>query len=159
MRAIEAGAPRSFKGMAFVISTLILLAPAPVSRAETGPTGVKETDGAAGPAADAARPTSPAGDRTTATKDDISRTIASYGKDIRDAYYRALIENPKVDGEILVSFTVRPGGDVADVRIEKSSLNWPPLEAEVLSRIAAWKFSPFEGEAIPATVPYKFHPN
>ena len=129
---------------------------APVPRAETGQGDVEETAGAA---ADGAKETSPAGGQAAAAKDEISRAITSYGKDIRDAYYRALIENPKIDGEIIVSFTVRPGGEVADVRIEKSSLNWPPLEEEVLSRIASWKFAPFEGEPIPATVPYKFQPN
>ncbi|MGE5663658.1 MAG: TonB family protein [Deltaproteobacteria bacterium] len=150
MRSIGVRGPRFFRGAALVISSLILVPPAPVCRAESG---------AAGAAADTAKSTSPADDKTAAAKDEISRTITAYGKDILDAYYRALIENPKIDGEVVVSFTVRPDGDVADVRIDKSSLNWPPLEEEVLTRIAAWKFSPFQGEPIPATVPYKFHPN
>jgi TonB family protein len=159
MRAIGARAPRFFRGAALVISSLILLAPAPVCRAETGQVAAPKTDGAASPAAATAKPAPQEGDGVAAAKEEISRTITSYGKDILDAYYRALLENPKIDGEVVVSFTVRPGGDVADVRIEKSSLNWPPLEEEVLSRIAGWKFSPFQGESIPATVPYKFHPN
>lgn len=159
MRAIGTGAPRLTRNAALLISTLILLALPALSGGEAGPAAGKEADGAAGPAAEAAKPGSTAGDRTAAAKDAISRAITSYEKDIRDAYYRALIENPDVEGEVVVSFTVRPGGDVTDVRIEKSSLNWPPLEEEVLGRIAAWKFPPFEGEPIPATVPYKFQSN
>ena len=107
-------------------------------------------------AAKDAKPASRATDDVAGIKEVISRTITSFGKDIQDAYHRELIKNPKIDGEITVSFTVRPGGDVTDVKVEQSSLNWPPIEEEILNRIKAWKFPQFEGEPIPAYVPYKF---
>ncbi|MGE5190056.1 MAG: TonB family protein [Gemmatimonadota bacterium] len=159
MDAIGAGGKRFLRALGLVVFTAVCLAPAPASRADSGAAAAPATGDAAGPSADNAVSATSAGDRTAAAKGEISRAITSYGKDIRDAYYRALIENPKIEGEIVVSFTVRPGGDVADVRIDRSSLNWPPLEEEVLNRIAAWRFSPFEGDPIPATVPYKFGPN
>lgn len=141
---------------ALAVSGLILSAPATFSLAETSPDNVAATDNAP---AENTKPPSPASDKIAAVKDVISRTITSFGSDIRNTYHRELIANPKIDGEITVSFTVRPGGDVTDVKVDSSSLNWPPLENEILNRIGGWKFPPFEGEPIPATVPYRFHPN
>ncbi len=141
---------------ALVFSGLILFAPAAFSPAEAAPDNVAATDKTT---AEDTKPPSPASDRIAAVKDVISRTIASFGSDIRNAYHRELIGNPKIDGELTVSFTVRPGGDVTDAKIDSSSLNWPPLEEEILNRIRGWKFPPFEGEPIPAIVPYQFHPN
>ena len=161
MREVKDGAsgntvPRFLKAAALVVSGLILCAPAAFSLAETAPDNVPKTQAGDGTAAKDAKPPAGAIDNTAAIRDVISRTITSLGNDIRDAYHRELIRNPNIDGEIAVSFTVRPGGDVTDVRVEKSSLNWPPLEEEILNRIKAWKFPPFEGEPIPAYVPYRF---
>jgi len=147
--------PRPVK-TALVVTGLILFAPAAFSLAETAPDNVPKTQGADNAAAKDAKPASRATDDVAGIKEVISRTITSFGKDIRDAYHRELIKNPKIDGEITVSFTVRPGGDVTDVKVEQSSLNWPPIEEEILNRIKAWKFPRFEGEPIPAYVPYKF---
>jgi len=148
--------PRFLKAAAVIASGLILCAPAAFSLAEITPDNIPKTQAGDGTAAKVAKPPADAIDNTGAIKDVISRTITSFGNDIRDAYHRELIGNPNIDGEITVSFTVRPGGDVTDVKVEKSSLNWPPLEEEILNRIKAWKFPPFEGEPIPAYVPYKF---
>ncbi len=144
---------------ALVVSGLFLFSPAAISLAETAPADIPKTRGSDNTATKSAKPASGAIDNIAAAKDVISRTITSFGNDIRDAYYRALIDNPKIEGEITVSFTVRPGGDVADVKVDKGSLSWPPLEEEILNRIKAWKFPPFQGEPIPAYVPYKFGPN
>jgi len=148
--------PRFLKAAVLIVSGLILCAPATFSLAEIAPDNVLKTQAGDGTAAKDATPPAGAIDNTAAIRDVISRTITSLGNDIRDAYHRELIRNPNIDGEIAVSFTVRPGGDVTDVRVEKSSLNWPPLEEEILNRIKAWKFPPFEGEPIPAYVPYRF---
>lgn len=144
------------KAAALVVSGLILCAPAAFSLAETAPDNVAETQAEDATAANNAKAPARTIDNVAAIRDVISRTIASFGTDIRDAYSRELMGNPKIDGEITVSFMVQPGGDVTDVKVEKSSLNWPPLEEEILNRIKAWKFPPFEGEPIPAHVPYKF---
>ncbi len=144
---------------ALVASGLILFSPAAISLAETAPDNIPKTQGSDNAAAKSAKPSSGAVDNIAAIKDIISRTITSFGNDVRDAYHRELVRNPKIDGELTVSFTVRPGGDVTDVKVDKSSLNWPPLEEEIVNKIKAWKFPPFEGEPIPAYVPYKFSPN
>lgn len=160
MRKGEGGAsgqavPRSLKAAALVVFGLILCAPA-FSPAETAPDDFTKTQAADGTTAKDAKPPAGAIDNMAATRDVVSRTITSFGSDIQDAYHRELIKNPKIDGDISVSFTVRPDGDVTDVKVEESSLNWPPLEEEILNRIKAWKFPAFEGEPIPAYVPYKF---
>lgn len=144
-RASTKPASRPLLAAALIVSGLVLYVPA-LSMAETALDNVTEQP-------------FPASDKITAIKDGISRAITSHGKDIQDAYYRELIVNPKIDGEITVSFTVRPEGDVADVKVDKSSLGSPLFEEEILNRIRTWKFSPFEGEPIPAIVPFKFHSN
>ncbi len=132
-----------------VVAGLILLAAA-VSPTATA-AGTDNAARAAGPPAGAA-------DNTAAVRDAISRTITSNEKEIRDAYHRELLNHPGIAGEITVSFVVTPDGDVADAKVDKSTLNWPPLETEILNRVGLWKFAPFRGEPIPATVPYLFRP-
>ena len=148
--------PRFYWAAGLIVSGLILFAPA-FAPAETAADSVPRADGGDGKAPGAIPPAG-AADNTSAIRDAISRTIASFEQDIRDAYHRELIKHPKIEGEITVSFTVRPDGNVVDVKVDRSSLNWPPLEEEILGRIGAWKFAPFPGEAMPATVPYKFGP-
>ncbi len=150
--------PRSFKAMGLIIAGFILFGSPAICPAETPPFNLSRTNGADKTAAEPGKSLLADDAKLAATKDDISRTITSYCKDIQDASNRELLHNPKIDGEITVSFTVQPGGDVADVKAEKSSLNWPPLQEEILNRVKTWKFSPYEGEPIPATVPYKFGP-
>ncbi len=144
--ASRTGAPRFWRAAAIAASGLFLFA-AGAGRPAAG------ADNAARAPAPAA-----AADDTAAIRADISRAITSHEKDIRDAYHRELLKHPGIEGEIAVSFTVTPDGDVVDVKVDKSTLNWPPLETEILSRIGSWKFPPFKGEPIPATVPYVFRP-
>ncbi len=163
MRELEGGASgrrvRRIRGAAWIIvSGLVVFAPAAFSFAENAPDNVPQTQGADN-TAPAATPASGTSDKTAAIRDAISRMIASYENDIRGAYHRELKNNPRIEGEITVSFTVKPDGEVADVTVEKSTLNWRPLEEELLNKVRAWKFTPFEGEPVPASVPYKFNPN
>lgn len=150
--------PRSVRATALAVFGLILVAVAAPSAAENAPDNVPNTPGADHTTAKQGKAPSAANARLAAARDAICKAITSYGIDIQDAYHRELLKNPKIEGEITVVFSVMPDGEVADVRVEKSSLNWPPLEEEMLTRIKAWKFSPFEGKPIPATVPYKFGP-
>lgn len=94
-----------------------------------------------------------------AISDAISRAIALRERDIRAAYYQELRANPQIAGEISVSFSVQPGGGVADVRTDRSTLNWPPLEERIVNAVKGWTFPSFEGEPVQATVPYKFGSN
>ncbi len=151
----RADAPRFRRAAAIGASGLFLLTaalPPAASAADIVPRAAG-ADNAAQAAAPAA-----AADDSAAIRADISRTITSHEKDIRDDYHRELLKHPGIEGEIAVSFTVTPDGDVIDVKIDKSTLNWPPLETEILSRIGSWKFPPFKGKPIPATVPYMFRP-
>ncbi len=148
--------PRFRTATGLIVSALILFVPA-LPPAATAADDVAQ--GTAGDnAAPAAGPPPGAPDNAAAARDAISRAIKSFEKEIRDAYHRALVKQPKINGEITVSFVVRPDGDVIDVKVEKSTLDWPPLEAEIVNRIGTWKFPPFRGEPIPATVPYRFGP-
>ncbi len=151
--------PRSFNATTLLVSGMILLAPGALCLAENAPDNAVKTQGAENAATGNTAPQSAAIVDVAAIRDRISRTITSFGKDIQDAYHRQLIENPKIGGEINITFTVQPGGDVTDVNVDKSSLNWPPLEAEILNKVGGWKFAPFEGEPIKASVPYKFQSN
>ena len=151
--------PRFLKAAALFVSGLILCALPAFSLAETAPDNVPKTQGTDNAAVETMKPPSGGIDNIAVTKGVISRAITSFGKDIVDAYHRELIKYPKIEGEITVSFTVVTSGDVADVKVEASSLNWPPLEEEMLNRIKAWKFPPFEGQPIPVRLPYKFNPS
>ena len=126
--------------------------------AERAPGNAPKTAASDKAAAGSVKPRSTASDNVAAIRDAITRTIASYGNDVQDAYHRELLKNREIGGDITVAFTVRPDGDVVDVRAEQSSLNWPPLEQEILKRVKAWKFPAFAGEPVQATAPYKFGP-
>ncbi len=136
---------------------LILFATATFCPAENAPDNVPRaarTDNAT----PVASPAPAASDNTAATRDAVSREIASFENDIRDAYHRELLNCTGIEGEITVSFIVRPEGEVDDLAVAQTTLNWPPLQEEILNRIRAWKFTPFKGQPVPATVPYKFGP-
>lgn len=143
-----APAPRFRMTAGLVVSGLVLFAAALPPAATAA--GVDNAAGSAAPPG--------AADNTAAIRAEISRAIATHERDIRDAYHRELLKNPGIAGELTVSFVVTPDGDVADVKVDASTLNWPPLEAEILSRIGTWKFPPYRGEPIPAKVPYMFRP-
>ncbi len=157
-RASASPLPRSLKATALALFGATVIALAPPSLAGSSAEGDAKTQGADNTAAKDGKPPCDASAKLAAARDTICRTITSYASDVQDAYHRELVKNPKIDGEITVAFSILPDGAVADVRVEKSSLNWPPLEHEILSRVRAWKFPAFEGEPIPATVPYKFGP-
>lgn len=147
MREGEEGAsgksvPRFPKAAALLVSGMILCAPAAFSLAEIAPDNVPKAQGTDNAAVKSARPPSGGIGDTAAIKDVISRAITSFGKDVIDAYHRELIKNSKIEGEITVSFTVRTSGDVADVKVEESSLNWPPLEEEDLEQDQGLEISP-----------------
>lgn len=147
---------RSLNAAALFVAGLLVCTPAAFCLAETAPESVpKMLDADDAAEKDAGRPAG-AADNAAGIRDSISRAIASFEKEIREIYYRELLKSPNIGGEIAVSFTVRPGGDVADVKVDRSSLNWPPLEEGILNRIGTWKFSPFEGNPVSVTVPYKF---
>ncbi len=151
-------ARRFLGGAAILVFGLTVCAPADFCRAEPAADNTSLSAGARERPAEHPMTAPSASEKIAAIQNLISRTIAAHENDIRDAYHRELVRNPAIEGEITVSFTVQPGGDVSDVQAAASSLNWPPLEEEILNRVRGWKFTPFEGRPVPATVPYKFTP-
>ncbi len=158
-RSLASALPRSVKATALALFGMMAIALSAPSLEGNAADNVRRTPGADNTTAGQQRETAAAANaRLAEARDAISRAIESYGKDVQDAYHRELIRNPKIAGEITIAFEVLPGGEVADVKVAMSSLNWPPLEEEVLNRIKGWRFPAFQGPPIPATVPYKFGP-
>jgi len=155
-RTSESRLPRSPGAVALAVFGLMLIAFVSCSLAADAPDNILKSPSSDDAAAETGKPPSAASVKIAAIRDAVSRTLISYGNDVQDAYHRELVNNSKIEGEITIVFKVMPNGDVVDVNVEKSSLNWPPLEEEILNRIKAWKFPAFEGEAIQVTVPYKF---
>lgn len=157
-RSLASALPRSVKATALAVFGMMAVAFSAPSLAGNTADNVRRTPGEDNTTAGQRETAAAENARLAATRDAISRAIESYGKDVQDAYHRELMRNPKIAGEITIAFEVLPGGEVADVKVANSSLNWPPLEEEVLTRIKGWRFPAFQGPPIPATVPYKFGP-
>lgn len=88
----------------------------------------------------------------------IAATVKQYQGGIKYAYNRELLANPTLNGNMLVSFVIRPDGAVESVEIRQSTLNWPPLDEAVKKRMQYWRFARGMGGPVRVVFPFVFHP-
>ncbi|MGE5189743.1 MAG: TonB family protein [Gemmatimonadota bacterium] len=88
----------------------------------------------------------------------IASTVRQYQSGIRYVYNRELLANPNLSGEITVAFVILPDGSVDTTEIRQSSVNWPALEAAVLTRMKHWKFPASRGGPVRVVFPFRFLP-
>jgi TonB family protein len=95
-------------------------------------------------------------ERSTRT---IGRVVAAHTGSIRYAYNRELRKKPSLRGKIVLTFTISPEGNVTECHIEKSAMNWPPLEKSLVKMVRTWKFPEIPEGDVTVSYPLVFFPS
>lgn len=75
------------------------------------------------------------------TEDSILLVIREYRDNIRILHNKALLKDYSVEGLLIVEFVIAPSGRVISCRIVHTSVNYPPLEKDVIKEVLTWKFA------------------
>jgi outer membrane biosynthesis protein TonB/pSer/pThr/pTyr-binding forkhead associated (FHA) protein len=90
-------------------------------------------------------------------KDAIAEVIKRNIGQIRYCYERQLSSNPDLYGKVLVKFTIGADGDVAEPRVDGTTLKSAMVEGCILRRLAGWKFPlPKGGTQVRVSYPFLF---
>jgi TonB family protein len=95
------------------------------------------------------------------TKEEIQRVIAENRDKVRACYDHALAANPGIQGDLVVSFVIRPNGTVkqAEINWAESSLHVPELDACAADAVKGFKFPPStHGLESKVDYPFNFNP-
>jgi len=90
---------------------------------------------------------------TVRTMDDVQVEVEIKKKELVDLYKEFLKRNSKAAGKLKVRFTILPSGDVANVEVLESTINYQPLALSLVRAVDAWTFTPASNEV---TVSYPF---
>jgi outer membrane biosynthesis protein TonB len=99
------------------------------------------------------------GGKASRALEDIRLVFEKNKGAINAIYYRALRDDPALEGKVVVWLKISPGGDVVDARIESSELKNPDLEKKLLSRIRQFDFGAKDVEVMVVTWPLDFLPS
>jgi protein TonB len=92
------------------------------------------------------------------TKDrDIDIVFDKHKGSIYAVYARALRENPRLAGKLVVNFDIAKNGVATACRVQSSTLGSPDLERKICDKMLLMKFSP-RRSAITATKTIEFFP-
>ena len=89
----------------------------------------------------------------------IARVVAAHTGAIRYAYNRELRKKPSLRGKIVLTFTISPEGEVIECHIEKSAMNWPPLENSLVKMVRTWSFPRIPEGDVTVSYPLVFFPS
>lgn len=93
------------------------------------------------------------------SKKSIRTTIRAHASAIRACYLNALKTNPKLQGRVIVSFTINAKGRTFLERIRKSSLQHKESERCILSAVRTMRFpKPIHGGVVRVNYPFTFRP-
>ena len=88
----------------------------------------------------------------------ISRIVSAHTGAIRYAYNRELRKNPGLRGKVVLAFTISPEGIVTRCWVEKTDMEWPPLEDSLVRLARGWKFPAIPEGSVTVTYPLVFFP-
>ena len=91
--------------------------------------------------------------------DSINETIDKYALEVHYCYQQQLRKFPTLNGKVIVKFTIRPLGDIINIRIIRSTLYNKEVEDCLVRRMKTWKFpeiAPSYGN-LDITYPFIFH--
>ena len=74
------------------------------------------------------------------TKEEVGRVIHQHMKEVRYCYESSMVRASKVDGRVVLDFTINGRGIVAKSRISNSSLPGPALGECIQRRLRTWQF-------------------
>lgn len=109
----------------------------------------------------ATEPGAPRGPRDARGKEEIQQVMASNRDKVRACYDAALAKNPGIAGDLVVSFTIDPRGDVkqAEVSWSESDLHIPELDTCAVDAVRSFKFPPSSrGLESKVNYPFNFNP-
>ncbi|MBK7861079.1 MAG: TonB family protein [Archangiaceae bacterium] len=87
----------------------------------------------------------------------IRAVISSNRAQIRSCYEKQLVVTPKVEGRVVVRFTITKAGDVESPKILESSLNLAAMEECIAAEVKTWSFpKPKGGGVVIVTYPFAF---
>jgi len=74
-------------------------------------------------------------------------------------YNRALREDPRLQGKLVIKLTISPGGDVVACSVISSELKSPELERKLVARIKQFNFGAKDVDTMVVTYPIDFLPS
>jgi TonB family protein len=91
------------------------------------------------------------------TKEEVGRVIHQHMKEVRYCYESSMVRASKVDGRVVLDFTINGKGDVAKAKVSNSSLPDPALGECIQRRLRTWKFpNPKGGVNVDVAYPFIF---
>ena len=89
--------------------------------------------------------------------DSVRRTLLRYRGRFRQCYERELKSKPALHGKLVVRFTLQPGGTVAAVKLDSSTVGDEPMEACVVRELGRIRFVPWDATSdVTVTYPLLF---
>ncbi len=91
------------------------------------------------------------------TKEEVGRVIHAHMKEVRYCYESSMVRASKVDGRVVLDFTINGRGVVAKVKVSNSSLPDPALGECIQRRLRTWQFpNPKGGVNVDVAYPFIF---
>ncbi len=119
-------------------------------------------DGAeAAMAQQAAKPKVPAKPQNlkSRSRDEVEKVFQTNKGPIYGIYNRALRQNPKLQGRVVVELTIAADGTITDCRLLSSELGDEELESRLVSRIKRFRFQSRKVDVTTVTYPIDFLPS
>ncbi|MBS1961878.1 MAG: TonB family protein [Bdellovibrionales bacterium] len=89
------------------------------------------------------------------TKEEVGRVIHAHMKEVRYCYESSMVRASKVDGRVVLDFTINGRGVVAKAKVSNSSLPDPALGECIQRRLRTWQF-PLPKGGVNVDVAYPF---
>jgi TonB family protein len=91
------------------------------------------------------------------TKEEVGTVIHNHMGEVRYCHEAALLENPRNEGKLMVTFQIDPKGHVTTANIDSSSLTGNSLANCVVTHLKTWKFpKPRGGVSVTVSYPFLF---
>ncbi len=94
----------------------------------------------------------------TIDREAVQRVINQHQHEIVRCYERALLGSPGLAGTVRMGWTIAPGGTVAGVRIQRSTLGSSAVTSCISSAIRGWHFPSPHGGPVTVTFPWVLRP-
>ena len=92
-------------------------------------------------------------------KDIIRRIVRRHLNEVKYCYDQALVRQPKLDGRVVVKFTISGTGQVLASFVQSTTLGSPAVEMCVANAIKRWEFpAPRQGGLAIVSYPFTFSP-
>ncbi len=91
------------------------------------------------------------------TKEEVGRVIHAHMKEVRYCYESSMVRSSRVDGKVILDFTINGRGVVAKTKISASTLPDPALGECIMRRLRTWQFpNPKGGVTVDVSYPFIF---